>query len=179
MVGALEAGAGADVVTWPMLLSGLGVGALASQLGAVTVSSVPDSQSSEVGGLQNTVTNLGASIGTALAGAVLIASLTSSFISGIQDNPAIPGHVKHEAQVSLSGGIPFVSDDQLRTELEKSGLPPDTVDQIVHHNATARLNGLRSALSVLALFALLALVFGGLIPKEQPTAEPVGDSART
>src|SRR4029453_6033765 len=90
MVAALDAGAGPEIATWPMLLAGLGVGALASQLGSVTVSSVPDEQSGEVGGLQNTVTNLGASIGTALAGAVLISALTASFFSGIRDNPAVP-----------------------------------------------------------------------------------------
>src|SRR6266581_4810575 len=78
LVAALDAGAGPEIVTWPMLLAGLGIGALASQLGSVTVSSVPDEQSAEVGGLQNTVTNLGASIGTALTGAVLIATLTTS-----------------------------------------------------------------------------------------------------
>jgi len=49
---ALEVGAGAEIVTVPLLLAGLGVGALASQLGAVTVSSVPDEVSGEVGGLQ-------------------------------------------------------------------------------------------------------------------------------
>ena len=54
MIAALDAGAGPEIVTWPMLLAGLGVGALASQLGSVTVSSVPDEQSGEVGGLQNT-----------------------------------------------------------------------------------------------------------------------------
>ena len=54
MIAALDAGAGPEIVTWPMLLAGLGIGALASQLGSVTVSSVPDEQSSEVGGLQNT-----------------------------------------------------------------------------------------------------------------------------
>ena len=89
MVAVLDAGAGPEIVTWPMLLAGLGVGALASQLGAVTVSSVPDEQSGEVGGLQNTVTNLGASIGTALAGAVLISALTTSFLTGIEDSAAI------------------------------------------------------------------------------------------
>ena len=73
MVGALDAGAGAEIVTWPMLLAGLGVGALASQLGSVTVSSVPDEESGEVGGVQNTLTNLGASIGTALAADACIA----------------------------------------------------------------------------------------------------------
>ena len=74
----------------PLLLAGLGVGALASQLGAVTVSAVPDERSGEVGGLQNTVTNLGASIGTALAGSILIAGLTTSFLQGIEDNPDVP-----------------------------------------------------------------------------------------
>src|SRR5262249_10221403 len=69
MVALLDISAGPEIVTWPMLLAGFGVGALASQLGSVTVSAVPDEQSGEVGGIQNTVTNLGASIGTALAGA--------------------------------------------------------------------------------------------------------------
>jgi hypothetical protein len=41
MVAALDAGAGPEIVTWPMLLAGLGIGALASQLGAVTMSSMP------------------------------------------------------------------------------------------------------------------------------------------
>ena len=45
MVAALDAGAGPEIVTWPMLLAGLGIGALASQLGSVTVSSVSDEQS--------------------------------------------------------------------------------------------------------------------------------------
>ena len=124
MVAALEAGAGPEIVTWPMLLAGLGIGALASQLGSVTVSSVPDEQSSEVGGLQNTLTNLGASIGTALAGAVLIAALTTSVITGIQHNPAISSEVKSKAQVELSSGVPFVSDADLKTSLEKAEEPP-------------------------------------------------------
>src|SRR4029077_15467391 len=107
LVAALDAGAGPEIVTWPMLLAGLGVGALASQLGAVTVCSVPDEQSGEVGGIQNTVTNLGASIGTALAGAVLIAVLTSSFVSGIANNPDVPDRVATKAQTQLSSGVPF------------------------------------------------------------------------
>ena len=57
------------------------------------MSSVPDEQSGEVGGVQNTMTNLGASIGTALAGAVLISALSTSFFTGIQDNPAVPASV--------------------------------------------------------------------------------------
>ena len=128
---ALDAGAGADIVTGPLLLAGLGIGTLASQLGAVTVSAVPDSQSGEVGGVQNTVTNLGASIGTALSGAILIAVLTTTFLGSVASNPAIPKELASQAQVELSAGIPFVSDADLNSVLQKADVPPATADAVV------------------------------------------------
>jgi Major Facilitator Superfamily len=172
MVAALEEGAGAEIVTWPMPLAGLGVGALASQLGSVTVSSVPDEQSGEVGGLQNTVTNLCASIGTALSGAVLIVALTSSFLSGVQHNSAVPEQVKSKATVELAGGAPFISDAQLKSALDQAGVQPQTADAIVEENATARLNALRTSLSTLGIIALVALLFSRRISTEQPASEP-------
>jgi MFS family permease len=172
MVGALDAGAGPEIVTWPMLLAGLGIGALASQLGSVTVSSVPDEQSAEVGGLQNTVTNLGASIGTALSGAVLIAALTTSLIAGIQNNPAVPADVKSKAKTELASGVPFLSDKDLQAALDKDGVPKQTADAIIDENSKARLDALRSSLSVIAVIALIALFWGGGIPAEQPRSSP-------
>ena len=82
LVAGMDPDADAAVVTIPMLLMGLGLGALASQLGAVTVSAVSEDQSAEVGGLQNTATNLGASMGTALIGSVLIATLSTAALTG-------------------------------------------------------------------------------------------------
>ena len=90
LVGLLDVGAGAEIVTWPLLLAGAGLGALASQLGSVTVSAVPDEQSGEVGGLQNTGTQLGASIGTALAGAMLISALDRVVLHRHPDEPRRP-----------------------------------------------------------------------------------------
>src|SRR6266700_4029721 len=164
MVAALDAGAGPEIVTWPMLLAGLGIGALASQLGSVTVSSVPDGQSGEVGGVQNTLTNLGASFGTALAGAVLISALTASFLGGVQNNPDVPKDLASKAQVELAGGIPFMSDKDLKTQLDKAGLPPKTAEAIVEENANARIDGLRASLSLLAVIALIALFASRRIP---------------
>jgi MFS family permease len=168
-VALLDAGAGPEIVTWPMLLAGLGIGALASQLGAVTVSSVPDEQSGEVGGLQNTATNLGASIGTALAGAVLISALTASFFAGIKGNEDVPKDLTSKAQVELAGGIPFISDADLKQALDNAGVHGATADAIVDENAQARLDGLRASLSVLALIAVLALALTVGIPTRQPS----------
>ena len=174
MIVALDAGAGAEIVTGPMLLAGLGIGALASQLGSVTVSSVPDEQSGEIGGLQNTVTNLGASIGTALAGAVLISALTASFFTGIRDNPDVPNDLSSQAQVSLAGGVPFISDADMEAALEDADVPPQTADAIVEENADARLDALRASLSVLAILALVALLFSRRLPNAQPSLAPEG-----
>jgi len=177
-VASLDAGAGAEIVTWPMILAGLGIGALASQLGSVTVSSVPDEQSEEVGGLQNTLTNLGISVGTALTGAIVIAALASSLLSGVQQNPAVPASVKSQASTQLAGGVPFISDEELKTGLAKANVPPQTANAIVEENENARLAGLRSALSVLAIVVLIALFFSRRLPNVQPgSADRGGDRA--
>ncbi len=165
---ALEVGVGPEVVTWPMLLAGLGIGALASQLGSVTVSAVPDEQSAEVGGLQNTITFLGASIGTALAGAVLISGLTASFLTGIEQNPQVPQNLSSQAQVELAGGVPFIPDDQLQSALAQAGVTGATAQAIMKENEAARVDGLRASLSVLAALALLAMFFSNGIPTRQP-----------
>jgi MFS family permease len=171
LVALLDVGSGPEVVSVPLLLAGLGLGAMASQLGSVTVAAVPDSQSGEVGGLQNTLTNLGASIGTALAGAVLISALTGSFISDLLENPDVPPAVATEASVELASGIPFVSDADLEDALADAGVPADTADAVVEINRDARIEALRAALSLLAGFALLALFFNRRLPVVQPSVE--------
>lgn len=172
LLAALDADAGAEIVTIPLLLIGLGMGALASQLGAVTVSAVPDEQSAEVGGIQNAVTNLGSSIGTALAGSILIATLTTSFLTSIEQNQAIPPEVTSQAVVQLESGVPFLSDAQLQSALDDAGASPEVAQAAIDANAEARLDGLRAALAVLALTALLALFFTRRIPTVQPGSKP-------
>jgi MFS family permease len=174
----IDVHAGAQIVTVPLLLAGLGIGALASQLGSVTVSAVPDDQSPEVGGLQNTATNLGASIGTALAGSLLIAALTASFLHGIQQNPAVPPKVSTQASTELAGGIPFLSDADLKTALTKAGASKQVTQAVLEENTQARLDGLRTALAALAVLTLIALFFSTRIPTEQPgSAQPPPEHA--
>jgi EmrB/QacA subfamily drug resistance transporter len=165
LIVALDPDAEATIVTVPLLLIGFGIGALASQLGAVTVSAVPDEESGEVGGLQNTATNLGAAMGTALAGSILIAALTTSFLASVTDNPNIPSSVKEQANVQLAAGIPFMSDDDLQAALDDAGVSPDVATAALEANDKARVDGLRTALAVLALVALSGLFFARAIPK--------------
>jgi MFS family permease len=171
LLGGLDADAGPEVVFVPMLLVGLGIGALASQLGAVTVSAVPDDESSEVGGIQNASMNLGASLGTALAGSLLILTLTSAFLTNIQQNDAIPAAAKEQAEVELAGGVPFVSDADLEAALEEANVAPATSEAALDAYEEARLVGLRSALAILAVLAIVALFLAQSIPTRPPGAE--------
>jgi hypothetical protein len=153
-----------------LLLIGLGIGALASQLGAVTVSAVPDDESPEVGGIQNTMTNLGASLGTALAGSIMIAAVTSAFLGNIAGSPDIPSRAKSQAQVELAGGVPFVSDADLTAALDEAHARSKTTDAALSAYQDARISGLRSALGILAVMALIALFLAQRIPETQPRA---------
>ena len=172
LIGAMDADASASVVTVPLLVIGLGLGALASQLGAVTVSAAPEELSPEVGGLQNTASQFGASLGTALAGSVMITALTASFLGLLAANPDVPAEVSDQATVELAGGIPFISDQDLEAALAESSLDEQTTDAILEDYGQARVEGIRTALSLLAVFAVLALYFTRRIPDRPPGSAP-------
>jgi Na+/melibiose symporter-like transporter len=166
LVAGIDPGADASVVTIPMILLGCGMGALASQLGAVTVSAVPDERSAEVGGVQNTATNLGASLGTALIGSILIAALTAAFITNIQSNPAVPPEVSAQASTQLVSGVPFVSEADLVAALDSAGVPDEQATAIVQEYNDASLAALRTSMTFVAFFALVALFFSERIPSK-------------
>jgi MFS family permease len=172
LLATLDTDSGPETVFVPMLLVGLGIGSLASQLGAVTVSAVPDEESPEVGGVQNTMTNLGASLGTAVAGSILIGAVSSAFLGNIQHSSAIPARVKSQAHVQLAGGVPFVSDADLEAALTEAHVSGRTTDAAIAAYREARIQGLRSALAVLALLIVAALFYAQRIPTRQPGTGP-------
>lgn len=180
LVGGMSPGAEVSIVAIPMLLLGLGLGCLSSQIGAVTVSALPDERSAEVGGLQNTVTNLGASLGTALIGSILITGLTASALAGIQSSsnisPADQAVIQSEAATTLSAGVPFISDTQLDTALAKTTLTEQTKQEIVAINDASRSDALKKAFAVTGFVALGTLFLTGRIPTVPTGSVPTGST---
>jgi hypothetical protein len=105
--------------------------------------------------------NLGASLGTALVGSVLIATLTTLVLQGVLDYPNIPDSLKSQAQTTFGAGVPFFSDTAIRTALEAQGASAATIDAVLEVNSGARPAALRTALFVVVLVAALALFFTG------------------
>jgi len=145
-------------------LFGIGAGLMLSQLGNVIMSSVDPSKTNEAGGLQGTAQNLGASLGTALIGAVLIASLTSGFVENVAQNPSLPGDVKQRVAQVQQKGVPVVPVDQVEQAAEQEGLPPDQAQAVAAEYGDAQLQGLKTAIGAVAIFALLSLWFTRHLP---------------
>ena len=147
-----------------LTLFGVGAGLLLSQLGNVIMSSVEHAQINEAGGLQGTAQNLGASLGTALIGAVLIAALTNGFVSQIEDNPAVTPPVRERVTQIAQEGIPIVPVDDVEQAARDQGVPANEAKAIADDYGDAQLHGLKRALLAVAIFALLSLWFTRGLP---------------
>jgi len=148
-----------------LAIFGVGAGLLASQLGNIIMSSVEPARTNEAGGLQGTAQNLGASLGTALIGSVLLLGLTNAFIDRIENNPDLPPEVRTGiTSAAEASGLQIVPVAQVETALTQAGLPADQVDAVVADYGAAQLDGLRNALGAVGIFALLALWFTRHLP---------------
>ncbi len=148
-----------------LALVGAGNGLLVSQLGNVIMSSVSSDRSSEAGGLQGTAQNLGASLGTALVGSMLIASLVGNFQQAVLANPTLTD-ISDDLVVLAEENANFVTTDQLRAGAEAAGLSQAQIDALVADYAAAQIVALKAAFAVVVLFALIALWYVRRLPSE-------------
>jgi MFS family permease len=154
-----------------LALVGSGLGLMASQLSNVNMSSVPPERGSEVGGLQGTAQNLGASLGTALVGSVLLASLVGGFQTRVLANPVLSA-VSQQATATAEANANFVTTEQVRAACEAAGLQAAETDALVAEYGAAQLTALKAAFAGIAFFTLLALVYVRHLPNKAGTGDP-------
>ena len=140
-----------------LALFGVGAGLLLSQLGNVIMSSVEPGKTNEAGGLQGTAQNLGASLGTALIGSVLIAVLSTNFVSLVEENPDVPAQVRDRIARVAEQGIPVVPAADVEQAALDEGLPRSQASALADDYGEAQLHGLERSIGAVAVFALLAL----------------------
>ncbi len=147
-----------------LAIFGIGAGLLLSQLGNVIMSSAPPDETNEAGGLQGTAQNLGASLGTALIGAVLLAALSSGFSDRVEQNDALTPEVQAQAVRAADQGLTAAPVDQVEQFAVESGVPADQAQALAGDYGDAQLQGLKRALGAVAIFALLSLWFTRRLP---------------
>jgi EmrB/QacA subfamily drug resistance transporter len=145
---------------------GIGLGLLASQLGNVVQSAVTDSERSEAGGLQFTAQQLGASLGTALAGAVLITGLIGAFTTRIADDPAVSSEVNQQVGIRIESGVSFVDSEQVAAAAEDAGLDEEEADAVVSSYEESQLQALKLALLMVGFVVVAAFPATRRLPGE-------------
>jgi MFS family permease len=147
-----------------MVCLGAGLGLIASQTGNVNMSSVDKKQSSEVGGLQGVFQNLGSSLGTALIGSVLIASLSSVFNTNIQASN-LPASTKSYVSTNSKAGVTIMPLTEVSAYAESKGLPASQSSQVTQIYSDSQVSALRTSLYALIALSILSLFFSTNIPK--------------
>jgi hypothetical protein len=164
LVGTIDVTLNGTAFAVSLVFFGIGAGLLMSQLGNVIMSSAPPDETNEAGGLQGTAQNLGASLGTALIGSVLLLGLLNGFNSRIQENPAVSADVKTQIAAATEDGIPIVTTEQAHQTLLDAGVSPAEADAVTADYGDAQLNALKTSMLAVAFLAVLSFWFTRRLP---------------
>jgi Na+/melibiose symporter-like transporter len=147
-----------------LVFFGIGAGLLMSQLSNVIMSSAPPEETNEAGGLQGTAQNLGASLGTALIGSVLLLGLLNGFNTRIEKNPALSADVRSQLAAATEEGIPIVTTEQANQALRDAGLTPAEADAVTADYGDAQLVALKASMLAVVSLAVISLWFTRRLP---------------
>jgi hypothetical protein len=163
-----------------MIVAGIGIGLVNAPLMNITQGAVASEEQSEISGLSRAVANLGGAFGTAVAGAVLMATLIGSFSDQVEKFAGIPANEKARVVADLRKDAQTVSNAQVQGYLKDKGESPALVADFVAFNQNARNDGLQKALASIGVIGLFGFVVSFFLPggkTRAPAAEHDADAA--
>ena len=145
------------------ILMGLGMGLTMASISNLTLSAVSPEQSGEASGVNNTFRQVGATLGTAIIGAIMLTAISTNLSAGIEASKVIPANFKSFADAmvsSQSSAVEFGGG----AKLPKIFAKPIT-DEItaISHNAITDAN--KEALGYTIIFAFVGLLSSFWLPK--------------
>jgi EmrB/QacA subfamily drug resistance transporter len=140
----------------PLMIAGVGLGLLVSQLNNYTLSPISQERVSEAAGVNSAAGSFGLSFGLAFAGAIMLATLSFTFTQMAEDSEVLNPAQQEQVAQALEDDAEVMSNTKLEEQL--SGQPPTVQDEIIRINTDARPLALQVALLVPILAGLLGLV---------------------
>ena len=151
-----ESTQGAWVLAIPLLIAGCGLGLLVSPLNNYTLAPIEEERASEAAGVNSAGGNFGLSFGLAVAGGIMLATLSLSFTALTNASTVIPDSQKQTISTALEDNAEIVSDTQLTALIAAE--PPAVQADIIAINDQARARSLQVAMLVPVLACLLGLI---------------------
>ena len=152
-----------------LILVGLGLGQVLAVIMDFVQSTAPPEQTSDVAGFSRSVGYLGSSLGTALAGAVLIGVLIAAGSTLLQQSEVLSTDQKDQLEEALDGSTQAVSNAQIEAELQ--GVRPQVEQEVVGIYAQARNYGMQATAAVLGVVSLLAFLLAFRLKPATPEDE--------
>jgi Na+/melibiose symporter-like transporter len=142
----------------PLMVAGAGLGLLASQLNNYALSPMSEERVGEAAGVTSATSSFGLSFGLAVAGAVMLATLSIAFTNKAENSTVLPPAEQEQVANALEEDAEVMSDAQLEELL--AGQPEAIQDEILSINTDARDLALQVALLVALLAGLIGVVNG-------------------
>jgi MFS family permease len=140
----------------PLVIAGAGLGLLVSQLNNYTLAPIDEEHISEAAGVNSAAGSFGLSFGLAVAGGVLLATLSLAFTNKTNASPVIPSTQQHQIAQTLEHDAQVVSNTQLNKLLVDE--PPAVRQEILHINTDSTNLALQVALLIPILAGLLGFI---------------------
>ncbi|HET6954081.1 MAG TPA: MFS transporter [Acidimicrobiales bacterium] len=140
----------------PLAIAGAGLGLLVSQLNNYTLAPIAEDRISEAAGVNSAAGSFGLSFGLAVAGGIMLATLSLTFTDMTEASEVIPAAGQQRIADALEDDAQVMSNAQLEELL--AGQPDDVSDEIVRINTDARDRSLQVALLVPVSAGLVGLV---------------------
>jgi EmrB/QacA subfamily drug resistance transporter len=146
-----------------LMLYGMGMGFIMAQVSNLTLSAVSVQEAGEASGVNNTLRQLGSSLGAAIMGAVLLTSLSAGLAEGIKSSSVIPEQFKPQIESAISE---HAEDFQFGSSGSSQGgqLPAEVSAEI----STITKQAITNANKKTALYSLLFVILGIIVSTRLP-----------
>jgi MFS family permease len=155
----------------PLVIVGAGLGLLVSQLNNYTLAPIDEEHISEAAGVNSAAGSFGLSFGLAVAGGVLLATLSLAFTNMTNASPVIPSDQQHQIAQTLEDDAQVVSNTQLNKTLADE--PADVRQEVLKINTDSTNLALQVALLIPILAGLLGFINSARmmrLPDVEPSA---------
>jgi EmrB/QacA subfamily drug resistance transporter len=149
----------------PFLVFGAGTGIMLAQITNITLSAVHPEEGNEASGINNTLKELGTSLGTAIVGSVLLTSVYSGIASGIDDVALLDLDALQTDQLAIELEDAFQTFTPAEEQAFIAELPPAVQTQLDDITDKAIVAAKKSSLMFTFGFAVVALGVSTFIGK--------------
>jgi hypothetical protein len=163
---ALDVTAAASDLGWGLFSMGIGMGITMSLISNITLSAVDTNMAGEASGVNNTIRQLGSSLGSAIIGAIFLTAITTGMVTGVNDSKILPvqakGAIITELQKNSSQYASGTSTTDSATESPAARIMATEIKNIKNQ---ATVDASKKALAITGIFSLAALIVTAVLPR--------------